>query len=189
MKYIFLIGGSGTGKTTLAKRLEEFCPEKYKRTLELSTRTIRDGEINGDDYKFVSDSEFEKLLEKGLFESVEHQFYPSRYGAEFEELDSEKWNIVIVCIEGFMSAIKHVRLYDKAVLINIISDTNLDISREGRNPQFEENINKAVLKNIFADDPRVNNIKYVELFLSTLKNIRNSKDDLLAYFDDILDNN
>lgn len=186
MKYLFLMGGSGSGKTTLAMKLESIDPSKFKRTLELSTREIRNGEVNGFDYKFVTDSEYDKLLDAGLFESVEYQFAPARYGAEFSELDNDKWNIVIVCIEGFMSALRNVKSDDHAVLVNIISDVNPDIDRAGRNPKMEDNINKSILVNLYKDDVRTRYVKYVELNLSLLKEIRNNEEALLEYFGEIL---
>lgn len=189
----------GCGKTTLAKKLEEFCPENYKRTITTTTRKMRDGEIDGDDYKFLSDEEFDELRNNGLFfETVEHQFLPFRYGGEKSELTEDKVNIIVASIEGFLSSVRQSDDLDVQILVNILNDDVLDIEREGRNPQQEENINLSVLRNLlyeykgFVSDNYLEIsgkiIKYIELNLSELKTFRNNKTKLLKYFNEnILD--
>lgn len=186
MKYLFLMGGSGTGKTTLAKNLESLKPDIYRRTRELSTRDIREGEIDGFDYKFVSKERFMEILNTdGMLEHTIYQFPPNYYGAEYTELHDDKWNVVIVCIEAFMSALENVREEDSAILVNILSDTDLDISRAGRDPKIEENVNRSVLYNLFKMREINSKVKYFELGLSYLKKIRNEPDALLEYFETI----
>lgn len=75
---IILIGESGSGKTTVAKILQE----KYgmKMITTYTTRPMRDGEVNGVDYHFISVDEFCALRERGFFaETAEYRgwFYGS----------------------------------------------------------------------------------------------------------------
>lgn len=185
------MGGSGCGKTRLAMNLENFYPNIFKRTLEVSTREIRENEIDGVDYKFLKNSEFEKLSQRGaLFEKVEYQFYPAKYGAEYAELDENKWNVMVVSIEGFLSALKNIELSeDTAVLINILNDDTIEVNREGRDPGIEEKINISVLQQFLYDDEIVlenfgyHTCKYIELKLSELKLIRNDSVALKKYLD------
>jgi len=179
-----LMGGSGSGKTVLAKKLEEFDPKKYTRVVEITTRPMREGELDGVDYHFISDKEYDKRL-PDMVESVQRQFLPSRYGAIIDEkefADTDKWYILVVSIEGFLSLINHKGLWSsEVVLVNILVDTDLDVQRENRSPLAEENLNKMVLENI-SEAKFEADYRYVELPLSELKSFRNDKEACLSYF-------
>lgn len=154
---------------------------------------MRENEINGDDYKFISNEEYDKNYE-AFFETVEYQFAPNRYAGEIYELDLDKNNLLVVSIEGFLSAVKaEIYEYDDIlILVNIVNDDTLDIQRENRDPEQEERINKGVLKQFLDDkDKRYLHlfdkyIRYIELPLSELKTFRNDKDKCLEYFNKII---
>jgi guanylate kinase len=57
---------SGTGKTTLAERLVEQVPD-IKLSRSYTSRTARDGEIDGVDYNFVTRARFEAMVAAGEF--------------------------------------------------------------------------------------------------------------------------
>lgn len=65
--HIFLIGPQASGKTTLARALEE---RGYEMLIPYTTRPPRDDERDGVDYIFVSDREFEKLVLDGRLACV-----------------------------------------------------------------------------------------------------------------------
>lgn len=191
VNFLFLMGGSGCGKTTLGMKLEEFDPSKYYRSIEYSTRPIRDGEVNGFDYHFISEDEISELYEHGnLFESVLYQF-PNKYGCDFSEIKENKTNIVVVSIEGFLTSLNTLKKFypnSKAVLVNIINDCELDIKRDNRDPYQEERVNKAVIYSIldnldeYHNGTFSKNVRYCEMKLSFLKTIRNDKEKCLEYF-------
>ncbi len=56
-------GKSASGKDTMAKKCVEY---GYKPIISYTTRPMRPGEVDGKDYHFVSDVEFDKLQENGL---------------------------------------------------------------------------------------------------------------------------
>ena len=56
---------SGAGKTTLAHRLAE--QERLEFSVSYTTRPPRAGETDGVDYKFVSDDEFSRMIERQEF--------------------------------------------------------------------------------------------------------------------------
>lgn len=64
---IFVISGpSGAGKSTLCdKALKAFSNLKF--SISYTTREIRQAEVDGVDYHFISDSEFDKMIDKGEF--------------------------------------------------------------------------------------------------------------------------
>jgi len=189
---LYLMGGSGCGKTTLAMNLEKFNPEKYHRVLEITTRPMRDGEKNMWDYEFLPQQEFKKLLEnKEIFEAVKYQFAPSQYGARYTELSNNDytWDVVVASIEGFMAAVNTLGTGSVHHLVNIINDVPPEVKREGRDPKAEENLNLAVISNLngamYAYDGTTF-FDYTEINLSDLMTYRNDKDMLLEKFDTIL---
>ena len=85
MARVFVITGpSGVGKGTLIRGLRERLPE-LELSVSATTRAPRPGEVDGVDYYFLTDAEFEKRVQSGQF--VEHAGYAGRrYGTLREEL-------------------------------------------------------------------------------------------------------
>ena len=69
---------SGTGKTTLAKKIAEN-NTNFSISISHTTRKPRPNEINGKDYYFVSTIEFEDLIKKNNFYEYANIF-DNRYG-------------------------------------------------------------------------------------------------------------
>lgn len=79
-----ITGPSGVGKGTLIRRLLERCPA-LRLAVSATTRKPRAGELDGRDYHFLSDEEFEARIARGEF--VEHAVYAgNRYGTLRSEL-------------------------------------------------------------------------------------------------------
>ena len=69
---------SGTGKTTLTKKLSEQ-NKNFSISISHTTRTPRPNEIDGKDYYFVTNEEFENLIKKDNF--YEHaNIFDNKYG-------------------------------------------------------------------------------------------------------------
>jgi guanylate kinase len=83
---VFVITGpSGVGKGTLIRTLRERVPE-LELSVSATTRAPRPGEQDGVDYHFLSDEEFERLVQERAF--VEHARYSGRrYGTLRSELE------------------------------------------------------------------------------------------------------
>ena len=80
---IVLAGASASGKTEVAKELAK----KYgiTKVITTTTRKMRQGEINGKDYFFVTKEEFELMLQEGRF--VEHTLYNENlYGSTKDQI-------------------------------------------------------------------------------------------------------
>jgi guanylate kinase len=85
---IFIISApAGTGKTTLVEMLtKEF--SSVVRSVTCTTRHPRPGEVEGRDYFFLTDKEFDEKLKKGDF--LEHAtVFGHRYGSSKEMIDKE----------------------------------------------------------------------------------------------------
>ncbi|MCC5605653.1 guanylate kinase [Nostoc sp. CHAB 5834] len=65
-RLIILTGPSGVGKGTLMRSLLERHPELYY-SLSVTTRSPRPGEIDGENYYFISRTKFEQLVAEGEF--------------------------------------------------------------------------------------------------------------------------
>ena len=79
---IILSSPSGAGKSTLSRRLRDWDPT-ISFSVSATTRTPRDGEIDGQDYHFLSESQFKRDVAAG--EMLEHahvfgNFYGSPKG-------------------------------------------------------------------------------------------------------------
>lgn len=71
---ILLVGESGSGKSLLEKELER---KGFNRIISYTTRPMRDGEVEGVSYHFLSRDEFERLIKEDFF--AEHVEYNGNY--------------------------------------------------------------------------------------------------------------
>jgi guanylate kinase len=62
-----MCGPSGTGKSTLLKRLFGAHPNTFGFSISHTTRKPREGEANGREYHFVKEEEFMEKVGKGEF--------------------------------------------------------------------------------------------------------------------------
>jgi guanylate kinase len=84
-RVIVITGPSGVGKGTLIRLLRDELPA-LGLSVSATTREPRPGEVDGVDYNFLSDAEFDSLLDEGAF--VEHAEYAGRrYGTLRSELE------------------------------------------------------------------------------------------------------
>jgi guanylate kinase len=83
---VFVITGpSGVGKGTLIRTLLERVPE-LELSVSATTRAPRPGEVDGEDYHFLTDAEFDRRVLEGDF--LEHAGYSGRrYGTLRSELE------------------------------------------------------------------------------------------------------
>tara|TARA_Y100000768_G_C23972685_1_gene681356 strand:- start:1683 stop:2258 length:576 start_codon:yes stop_codon:yes gene_type:complete len=92
---IVLSSPSGAGKTTITKKLSQKYPN-IKISISHTTRKPRPNEIDGVDYHFVSQEEFEKLIKKNNF--YEHaKIFDNYYGTSkksVNKLHQENYDVV-----------------------------------------------------------------------------------------------
>ena len=70
---IVLSGPSGVGKGTVRKELFTQSNTNYEYSVSMTTRSPRDGEVDGEDYFFKTREEFEQLIDQGkLLEYAEY---------------------------------------------------------------------------------------------------------------------
>ncbi len=82
---LFVVSGpSGVGKSTLVERVRRRMPE-LAFSISCTTRPPRGGEINGREYYFLSQEEFEERSRRGEF-IEEARIFTNRYGTLREEV-------------------------------------------------------------------------------------------------------
>ena len=107
-KIIILIGQSASGKSAIYKQLVK---RGYKGLITNTTRPMREGEINGKDYNFLSKDQFDNLIAEG--QMVEYRRYNTvfgtwYYGSSAEQVNLDKHDYVIVLtLDGAEAWINH----------------------------------------------------------------------------------
>jgi len=66
-RLVIVSGPSGAGKTTVLKQLFERCSVPLVASVSATTRPPRRGEVDGRDYHFLSDDEFQRRRQQGEF--------------------------------------------------------------------------------------------------------------------------
>ncbi|PEH46926.1 guanylate kinase [Enterococcus faecium] len=74
---IVLSGPSGVGKGTVRKAIFESEDNDFQYSISMTTRKMREGEVEGVDYFFRSKEEFESMIEAG--EMLEYAEYVGNY--------------------------------------------------------------------------------------------------------------
>ncbi len=108
--HLFIISGaSGTGKTTLCRKLEKECGLFF--SISATTRPKRPGEIDGRDYYFLPPQEFDKMIQEGKFlewAQVHGNYYGTPAGPVEEHLEKGRDVLLDLDTQGglFLKKIK-----------------------------------------------------------------------------------
>lgn len=140
-------GPSGTGKSTLLKRLFAEYPTKFGFSVSHTTRAPRPGETNGKDYNFVTRDAFNSLIaENGFIENA--QFGSNLYGTSVAAIKTvaEQERICILDIE--MEGVKQVKqredLNARFVFLAPPSMEELERRLRGRNTETEDSLQQRL---------------------------------------------
>ena len=95
---VILAGPAGSGKSTLCERLVRECPG-FERVITATTRAPRPGEVNGRDYHFLSEDEFDRLVGEGAFlEWARVHGHSRRYGTLRRTIDEKLGARIDLCM-------------------------------------------------------------------------------------------
>ena len=117
---VVISGPSGVGKGTVRKALFNLPKHNLVYSVSMTTRDMREGEVDGVDYYFVSKEEFEKRRKEGKFlETAE--FVGNYYGTPLDkvndQLDAGNEVVLEIEVEG---AIQVKRKVPDCVMIFIV---------------------------------------------------------------------
>ena len=140
-KIVIISGFSGVGKGTVVKKLLEDY-DHYVLSVSMTTREPREGEINGVNYYFVTNEEFEKMIGEDGF--LEHAGYVDHYYGTpkaFVMKSIEEGKDVILEIE-VQGAMQIKQAYPEAVLVFIVTPSAAEMARRliGRKTETHEQI-------------------------------------------------
>ena len=143
---------SGTGKTTVIKRLLA-CDSNLKFSVSVTTRAKREGEVDGVDYFYVTDEQYDKYVaEDAFYEKVDSQ-YGNRYGTLRSEVDSfiNIGQDVVFDMDWVGLRQMKEKAPDDVVSIYLLPPSIKELRRrlEGRHTDSQEIINKRMA--ILAD--------------------------------------
>jgi len=141
-------GPSGVGKGTIRKALFEIPDNNFCYSVSMTTREPRDGEIDGQDYFFVSREEFERRIkENGFLEYAE--FVGEYYGTpiDYIEKQMEEGKEVIVEIEVQGALQVHDKIPEAVFVFIVPPSKKALIERlKKRGSDTEEKITKRIEK-------------------------------------------
>lgn len=144
---LILVGKAASGKDHLKKRIEE---RGFKSGISYTTRQPRQNEKEGEDYYFVSEEQFDQLIESGeMLEWME--FNNWKYGLSIEEF--EKADVMIMSKDGLDMLPKEYR--NRCLVIY------LDISRMKRIERLNDrkDPNDSVWRRMKTDDDQFEDFK------------------------------
>jgi guanylate kinase len=139
---LVITGPSGVGKGTLIKGLLQNVPG-LELAVSATTRRPREGEVNGVDYHFLSQEDFDRRVAAGEF--VEHAEYAgSRYGTLKSELKRPARGIVLeIDVQGARQV--RERLPEaKLIFIEPPSFEDLEARLAGRGSDRPEQIERRL---------------------------------------------
>ena len=152
---VVLSSPSGAGKTTLVKKIA--LENNYKISISYTTRKPRTDEVNGKDYFFTSEEEFENLIKNKEFleyAKVFENYYGSSKSQVFENLNKGENVIFDIDWQG-TEQIKKQKLNYKLITFFILPPSKSELFNrlknrdmkdknivEERMKQFNEDINQ-----------------------------------------------
>ena len=148
-KVIIVSAPSGAGKTSIVKHVLRFLPE-LRFSTSATTRAMREGEVNGKDYHFLSVEDFKKGIKRDDFLEWEEVYRNQFYGTLKSEIrriwDEGKVVIFDVDVKGGLNIKKYFG--DKALAIFVEPPTvqELENRLRKRGTETEESLRKRVEK-------------------------------------------
>ena len=125
---VVLVGKTASGKTTVANELCKY--HGYKRIITYTTRPIRKNEVQDVDYHFISDEQFNKMVENNDF--TEYKRYNTAHGVwsygsiiTLEQEYSDDCYVIILTPQGLRDLSKKISRYI-AFYLNVDFKTQLE---------------------------------------------------------------
>ncbi len=139
---IIISAPSGTGKTTIVKRLLAVDALRLRLAVSATTRPKRDGEVDGTDYHFVTKEEFERrIAENGFLEWA--QVHANLYGTPVDEVQKIRQDGDVPLLDIDVAGARQVREKcpeAKSIFLTTPSREELERRLRARKTESEEQI-------------------------------------------------
>lgn len=158
---LVLSGPSGAGKSSLYKILAKEFPKHYF-SVSSTTRAMREGEINGVHYNFITQKAFEEGIQRGEFlewAKVHNYYYGTSKIPVLEALDTDKLVIFDIDVQGQAILKKSFAHYMTSVFITTPNKNSLQERLNMRGSDTQEIIQKR-LENAVCEMESLQNYDY-----------------------------
>lgn len=139
-RLVVLAGPTAVGKGTVSRHIRETYPDVLL-SVSATTRHPRPGEIDGEHYYFVSDAEFDAMIERGEFLEYATVHNASRYGTPRPPIDRALADGKSVLLEIDLQGARAVkRAMPEALLVFLLPPTWEELVRRlvGRGTESAE---------------------------------------------------
>jgi len=148
-KLIILSAPSGSGKTTIVKSLLEKIPE-LSFSISATSRPIRENEVDGKDYYFISSEDFRKKIKENKFIEWE-EVYPDRFYGTLKSEVERLWNagfhvIFDIDVQGGINLKKEYKDRALALFIGVSDIKILEDRLRKRSTENEESLQVRLKK-------------------------------------------
>ena len=142
---IIISGPSGSGKDTLLKEVFAKIPD-LKFSISSITRPMRDNEVQGEKYNFISKESFLQMLSENMF--LEHNVYcDNYYGTPRKPVETCIENGEDIVVEVDVNGAKNVMKNFDSYLSIFIMPPSFEVLKnrlKGRGTETEEVVNKRL---------------------------------------------
>jgi len=155
-------GPSGSGKSSLMKEILQEIPDSYF-SISSTTRSIREGEVDGINYHFISKEEFENDIDAGFFlewARVHDNYYGTSLKPILKELHEGKLVICDIDVQGHKIAREKFSNLITSVFVTTPDQKSLKERLINRGTDSEEVIKKR-LANAVSEMTCISEYDYV----------------------------
>jgi len=126
-KVVIVSGPSGVGKSTICKEVAKQLNNVYL-SVSVTTRPMSEAEVDGRDYWFISENEFQRRIDKGeLLEYAE--VFGHLYGTPKDKVEEALQDARTVILEIDVQGAKKVkRIYRDAVMIFVFPPSQRELA-------------------------------------------------------------
>ncbi|MBD5780776.1 guanylate kinase [Pelagicoccus sp. NFK12] len=149
---LVLAGPAGSGKTTLCERMVDEL-DNVERVVTCTTRQPREGEVDGVDYHFLDDGQFDRAIETGAFLEWA-KVHTNRYGVLKKSIQDKLdhhidivMNVDVQGVANIKAAAEQDELLSKRLVTVFILPPDLEVVRErlrGRGKDDEAEIARRI---------------------------------------------
>ncbi|MCE5268444.1 MAG: guanylate kinase [Planctomycetaceae bacterium] len=149
-RLVIVSGPSGVGKTSVMQRVFDSSELPLVRSVSATTRPPRPGEIDGQDYHFITNDEFQLRRQRGefleCFQVFDHScWYGTLWAAVTPGLAAGKWVVLEIDVQGALAVMER---FAEAITIFLRPSSREELERRlrGRGTETEQSICRRLAK-------------------------------------------